>query len=69
MTGSYKDGTGLGKSGWEVQKGFLPTRLGGWFIDFEFKVEELPESPLAQDQDAMLGYFHSTYPMYWAERP
>jgi hypothetical protein len=37
MTGSYKDGTGIGKSGWEVQKGFLPTRLGGWFIDFQFK--------------------------------
>ena len=36
MTGSYKDGTGDGKSGWEVQKGFLPTRLGGWFIDFTF---------------------------------
>lgn len=37
MTGSYKDATGLGKSGWEVQKGFLPTRMGGWFVDFEFK--------------------------------
>jgi len=40
MTGSYKDGTGLGKSGWEVQKGFLPTRLGGWFIDFDIKISK-----------------------------
>jgi len=34
QTGSYKDGTGMGKSGWEVQKGFMPSRLGGWFVDF-----------------------------------
>ena len=37
-TGSYKDGIGDGLGGWEVQKGFAPTRLGGWFIDFESKV-------------------------------
>ena len=34
-TGSYKDGIGDGQSGWEVQKGFMPTRLGGWFVDFQ----------------------------------
>ncbi len=34
-TGSYKDGMGDGQSGWEVQKGFMPTRLGGWFVDME----------------------------------
>ena len=36
-TGSYKDGLGSGTSGWEVQKGFMPTKLGGWFIDFEYR--------------------------------
>ena len=36
-TGSYKDGVGDGQSGWEVQKGFMPTRLGGWFIDMDRK--------------------------------
>jgi len=36
-TGSYKDGIGDGQSGWEVQKGFMPTRLGGWFVDMERK--------------------------------
>jgi len=34
-TGSYKDGVGDGQGGWEVQKGFMPTRLGGWFVDME----------------------------------
>lgn len=34
-TGSYKDGIGDGQKGWEVQKGFMPTRLGGWYIDME----------------------------------
>lgn len=37
-TGSYKDGIGDGLGGWEVQKGFAPTRLGGWFIDFQAKI-------------------------------
>jgi hypothetical protein len=37
-TGSYKDGVGEGLGGWEVQKGFAPTRLGGWFIDFEASI-------------------------------
>lgn len=37
-TGSYKDGVGKGLEGWEVQKGFLPSRLGGWNIDFQIKV-------------------------------
>lgn len=36
-TGSYKDGLGSGTGGWETQKGFIPTRLGGWFIDFDYK--------------------------------
>ena len=35
-TGSYKDGLGAGLGGWEVQKGFMPTKLGGWFIDLTF---------------------------------
>lgn len=35
-TGSYKDGLGEGKQGWEVEKNFLPTKMGGWFVDFEY---------------------------------
>jgi len=39
QTGSYKDGTGMGIGGWEVQKGFMPSRLGGWFIDFNVLIK------------------------------
>ena len=35
-TGSYKDGLGDMSQGWEVQKNFNPTRMGGWFVDYEF---------------------------------
>lgn len=43
-TGSYKDGIGAGLSGWEVQKGFMPTKLGGWYIDMTFhKRDEITE--------------------------
>lgn len=35
-TGSYKDGLEEGKQGWEVEKNFLPTRMGGWFLDYVF---------------------------------
>ena len=37
-TGSYKrDDETPGVGGWEVEKGFLPTKMGGWFIDFSMK--------------------------------
>lgn len=34
-TGSYKDGS-LKKFGWEVEKGFLPTKMGGWFMNLTY---------------------------------
>lgn len=37
-TGSYKrDDVTPGVGGWEVEKDFLPTKMGGWFIDFNYK--------------------------------
>lgn len=35
-TGSYKDGLEEGKQGWEVEKNFLPTKMGGWFVNFDY---------------------------------
>lgn len=34
-TGSYK--FSADDFGWSVEKGFLPTRMGGWFVDLELK--------------------------------
>jgi hypothetical protein len=34
-TGSYKDGS-LKRFGWEVEKAFLPTKMGGWFMDLKY---------------------------------
>lgn len=39
-TGSYKDGIGEGKQGWEVEKNFLPTCMGGWFTDYLYNKNE-----------------------------
>lgn len=40
-TGSYKrDDRTPGYGGWEVQKDFLPTKMGGWFLDFNVRYEE-----------------------------
>lgn len=39
-TGSYKDGLEEGKHGWEVEKNFLPTKMGGWFVNFEYHREK-----------------------------
>lgn len=33
-TGSYKDGIGDGLGGFEVERGFMPTKMGGWFLSF-----------------------------------
>lgn len=33
QSGSYIDGIAKGKGGWSVQKNFMPTDLGGWFVD------------------------------------
>lgn len=33
-TGSYKRSSDY--EGWEVQKGFMPKRMGGWFVDLDF---------------------------------
>jgi len=38
QSGSYVDGIGEGKSGWAVEKNFNPTDIGGWFVDFTFKL-------------------------------
>jgi hypothetical protein len=50
-TGSYKE-SATGTGGWEVQKGFMPSRLGGWFIDMQvtrlFKAED-PSRPRVID--------------------
>lgn len=35
-TGSYKDGSKK-QFGWEKEKGFLPTKMGGWFMDLTYK--------------------------------
>lgn len=37
--GTYK--TSKTDSGWEVEKGFLPAKLGGWFVNFTFKHDKL----------------------------
>jgi len=34
-TGSYK--FTANDFGWGVEKGFMPTRMGGWFVDLQFK--------------------------------
>jgi UDP-2,3-diacylglucosamine pyrophosphatase LpxH len=38
QSGSYVDGVGDGKSGWVVEKNFNPTDIGGWFVDFHYKL-------------------------------
>jgi UDP-2,3-diacylglucosamine pyrophosphatase LpxH len=35
-TGSYKAGLGAGEGGFEVEKNFMPTRLGGWWLSYHF---------------------------------
>lgn len=40
QSGSYVDGIGDGKSGWAVEKNFNPTDIGGWFVDFTFKISD-----------------------------
>lgn len=35
-TGSYKAGLGAGEGGFEVEKNFMPTRLGGWWLNYHF---------------------------------
>lgn len=37
--GTYK--TSKIDSGWEVEKGFLPSKLGGWFINFKYSHQKL----------------------------
>jgi hypothetical protein len=37
-TGSYK--FTANDFGWGVEKGFMPTRMGGWFVDIEFKRDQ-----------------------------
>lgn len=39
-TGSYKDGS-LKRFGWEKEKAFLPTKMGGWFMDLTYKENEV----------------------------
>lgn len=39
-TGSYKDGL-ENSFGWENSKGFLPTRMGGWFMDLTYQYEKI----------------------------
>lgn len=34
QSGSYIDGIGEGKGGWAVQKNFMPTDIGGWYVNF-----------------------------------
>jgi len=34
QSGSYVDGVGKGKGGWVVQKNFIPTDIGGWYVNF-----------------------------------
>ncbi len=40
QSGSYVDGIGDGKSGWAVEKNFNPTDIGGWFVDFTYRMTE-----------------------------
>ncbi len=35
-TGSYKAGLGAGEGGFEVEKNFMPVKLGGWWLHFHF---------------------------------
>ncbi len=34
QSGSYIDGIGEGKGGWAVQRNFMPTDIGGWYVNF-----------------------------------
>jgi hypothetical protein len=34
--GSYKDGKEDNYAGWEVEKNFAPTPLGGWWVKFKY---------------------------------
>ncbi len=34
QSGSYIDGIGKGKGGWAIQKNFMPTDIGGWYVNF-----------------------------------
>jgi UDP-2,3-diacylglucosamine pyrophosphatase LpxH len=36
-TGSYKDGFDKGEGGFEVEKNFMPTKLGGWWLHLQFE--------------------------------
>lgn len=36
QSGSYVDGIADGKGGWAVEKNFVPTDIGGWFVDFSY---------------------------------
>jgi UDP-2,3-diacylglucosamine pyrophosphatase LpxH len=38
--GSYKDSVVGETDGWEVEKNFEPTKMGGWFVDFEVKTND-----------------------------
>lgn len=40
QSGSYMDGIGDGKAGWAVEKNFNPTDIGGWFVDFTYKMTD-----------------------------
>lgn len=39
-TGSYKDGSSK-QFGWEKEKGFLPTKMGGWFMNLTYRDKDL----------------------------
>ena len=34
QSGSYVDGIDKGKAGWPVMRNFMPTDIGGWFVNF-----------------------------------
>lgn len=39
-TGSYKDGSNK-RFGWEKEKAFLPTKMGGWYMDLTYEFEDI----------------------------
>lgn len=34
QSGSYVDGIGDGQAGWPIEKNFMPTDIGGWYVNF-----------------------------------
>lgn len=40
QSGSYVDGFAKGKGGWVVEKNFMPTDIGGWFVNFTPKLSQ-----------------------------